>query len=115
MEEVIRTLTVALGPIVIFWTATGIVYAPELFVRMPFSVKTALIGIGAILVTIAFYLSVPGSIGQGLAMIGFVLLVAPIAAALVNHVTLVGIPQWRDLNNTKPGGGYRHHSPDIGC
>lgn len=100
MEEVIRTLAVAFGPVVIFWTAIGIVYSPELFVRMPFRVKAALIGIGAVLVTIALYLNGLGSINHGLVMVGFILLVAPIAAQLVSHFALARVQLRCNPNNT---------------
>ena len=106
MEEVIKTLTVNLGPIVLFWTAVGILSTPELFVRMPFGVKTAWIGLGAVLVTLAYYLNTLEGIGPGLALIGFVLLVAPIAAHLVNHLTLASVPQRSNPNSTGPHQNY---------
>jgi multisubunit Na+/H+ antiporter MnhG subunit len=106
MEEVIKTLTVVVGPIVLFWTAAGIVSKPELFVRMPFGVKAAWIALGAVLVTLAYYLNTLERIDPGIALIGFVLLVAPIAAQLVNHLTLASVPQRRDPDSTGPQQNY---------
>jgi multicomponent Na+:H+ antiporter subunit G len=77
MYEAIRLLTVVLGPVVVYWTVAGIVHTPELILRLSSTTKAAVIGVGTILVAMAVYFYDLGGTSGALAMIGFVLLIAP--------------------------------------
>jgi multicomponent Na+:H+ antiporter subunit G len=109
MQEAIKILTIVLGPVVVYWTAAGIVHTPELILRMSSTAKAAVTGIGALLVAMAIYFNNPGGTSGTLAMVGFMLLIAPMAAyAISRTIDLVSVP----LSSETNGGELRpHHGP----
>jgi len=109
MQDVIRIITVVIGPIIVYWTTAGVIHTPELFQRMSSTAKAVIVGIGGLLLIAALYLHNLESAGLGLAIVGFVLLIAPPAAYVVDHtVYSSGIPQW---NRTTRDDLPRHYDP----
>jgi multicomponent Na+:H+ antiporter subunit G len=107
MQEAIKILTIVLGPVVVYWTAAGIVHTPELILRMSSTAKAAVTGIGALLVAMAIYFNNPGGTSGILAMVGFMLLIAPMAAYAVSR-TSVSVPLSSETNR---GELRPHHGP----
>ena len=96
MNEPMSDLLILVGSTFLLLAAVGIVRMPDLFTRMQAASKASTLGIGCVLLALAFHF--PGiSVNiRVLGTIAFFFLTAPITAHLLGRAAyFVGVPLWR--------------------
>lgn len=96
MNETISNVLILVGASFLLLAAVGIVRMPDLFMRMQSASKASTLGIGCMLLALAFHF--PG-ISVNIRVIGtiiFFFLTAPITAHLIGRASyFVGVPVWK--------------------
>jgi multicomponent Na+:H+ antiporter subunit G len=96
MNETISDLLILTGATFLLLAALGVVRMPDLFTRMQSASKASTLGIGCVLLALAFHF--PG-VSVNIRVIGtitFFFLTAPITAHLIGRASyFVGVPVWK--------------------
>jgi multicomponent Na+:H+ antiporter subunit G len=96
MSETISDLLILTGATFLLLAAVGVVRMPDLFTRMQSASKASTLGIGCVLLALAFHF--PG-ISVNIRVVGtitFFFLTAPITAHLIGRAAyFVGVPIWK--------------------
>lgn len=96
MNELFSDIFVLIGAAFLLLAAVGMLRMPDLFMRMQSASKASTLGIGCVLLALAFHF--PGiSVNiRVAATIAFFFLTAPITAHLVGRASyFVGVPVWK--------------------
>ncbi|MEN9937581.1 MAG: hypothetical protein RLZZ387_4160 [Chloroflexota bacterium] len=96
MNEIISNVLILVGAAFLLLAAVGVVRMPDLFMRMQSASKASTLGIGCVLLALAFHF--PGvSVNIRVAgIIIFFFLTAPITAHLIGRASyFVGVPLWK--------------------
>lgn len=89
-------LLLVIGAFFMFVAGLGIIRMPDLFMRMSCSTKAGTIGVGTLLLCLAFYFEDLAVAARALATIGFVFLTAPVSSHRIGRIAyLVGVPLWK--------------------
>lgn len=113
MNETISDLLILIGATFLLLAAVGVVRMPDLFMRMQAASKASTLGIGCVLLALAFHF--PGiSVNiRVLGTIAFFFLTAPITAHLIGRASyFVGMPVWKGTVIDELRGRYNpltHH------
>lgn len=96
MNETVSNVLILVGASFLLLAAVGMVRMPDLFMRMQAASKASTLGIGCVLLALAFHF--PG-ISVNIRVIGtivFFFLTAPITAHLIGRASyFVGVPVWK--------------------
>jgi multicomponent Na+:H+ antiporter subunit G len=113
MSETISDLLILTGATFLLLAAVGVVRMPDLFTRMQSASKASTLGIGCVLLALAFHF--PG-ISVNIRVVGtitFFFLTAPITAHLLGRASyFVGVPVWKGTVIDELRGHYNpltHH------
>ena len=120
MNETISDLLILTGTTFLLLAAVGVVRMPDLFTRMQSASKASTLGIGCVLLALAFHF--PG-ISVNIRVVGtitFFFLTAPITAHLIGRAAyFVGVPVWKGTVIDELRGRYnpltRHLNSDDGA
>ena len=84
-----------IGAIFVFIAALGVLRMPELFMRIHSSTKAGTLGLGFILLGIAFHFQELGISVRAMATMAFLLFTAPVAAHIIARAGYkTGVPLW---------------------
>lgn len=86
MPELIKSVAIVTGPIIILVAVWGAVYAPELILKTPLPLRVVFWGIALLLFVVAVSLNV-GGLSWALALTGLIMLIEPAVAYAVSYVT----------------------------
>ena len=96
MNETVSDVLILVGAAFLLLAAVGVLRMPDMFMRMQSASKASTLGIGCVLLALAFHF--PG-ISVNIRVIGtiiFFFLTAPITAHLIGRASyFVGVPVWR--------------------
>ncbi|MEX0681485.1 MAG: monovalent cation/H(+) antiporter subunit G [Balneolales bacterium] len=96
MFEIIAGICLILGGFFMFVAAVGILRLPDILMRMHASTKAGTLGIGLILLAVAFTYAEIGIVSRAVATIIFVLMTAPVAAHTIGRAAYYhGIKFWK--------------------
>lgn len=116
MSETISDGLILVGATFLLLAAVGVVRMPDLFMRMQAASKASTLGIGCVLLALAFHF--PG-ISVNIRVLGtivFFFLTAPITAHLIGRAAyFVGVPVWKGTVIDELRGRYNpltHHLGD---
>jgi multicomponent Na+:H+ antiporter subunit G len=115
MSEMVSNALILIGASFLLLAAVGMLRMPDLFTRMQAASKASTLGIGCVLLALAFHF--PGiSVNiRVVATIVFFFLTAPITAHLVGRASyFVGVPIWKGTVVDELRGRYNpltHHLP----
>ena len=119
MSETISDLLILTGATFLLLAAVGVVRMPDLFTRMQSASKASTLGIGCVLLALAFHF--PG-ISVNIRVVGtitFFFLTAPITAHLLGRASyFVGVPVWKGTVIDELRGRYNpltHHLSSDGA
>lgn len=97
MQEVICSILMLMGAVLMCIAGLGILRMPDLFMRMSAATKASTLGVGFLLAAVAVRFPFLEVISRTVAIIVFVLLTAPVAAHMIGRAAyVIRIPLWRD-------------------
>ena len=112
MNDILTALLLILGSLFSFIAALGMLRLPDTVIRMHAATKAGTLGIGFILIAVAFFYAELGITLRALAAIIFLLLTAPVAAHLIGRAAYYSrIRLWHktwidQLKDRYPAGGF---------
>ncbi|MFN4080684.1 MAG: monovalent cation/H(+) antiporter subunit G [Saprospiraceae bacterium] len=96
MTDLIIMLLAALGALLIFLAALGLVRMPDLYLRISVTTKAATLGIGLLLACCALYFNTLAITSRVIAIVFFMVLTAPVGAHLIGRASyFIGAPLWK--------------------
>lgn len=96
-----------IGAIFMLLAAIGITRMPDVFTRMQPATKAATLGVGFMLLAVAFHFETVGASARAVAIITFVALTSPVAAHLIGRAAYVlGVPLYKGTEVDELGGCY---------
>ncbi len=96
MSEIVISVLLVIGAFFVFVAGLGMIRMPDLFLRMSCSTKAATIGVGTLLLALAFYFADLGIAARALATVCFIILTSPVGAHRIGRIAyLVGVPLWK--------------------
>ena len=107
MTEILISALMVVGAFFMFVAGLGILRMPDLFMRMSCSTKAGTIGLGTLLLSLAFYFLDFGVAARAIATIGFIFLTAPVSSHRIGRIAyLVGVPLWHRTHKDEMKGVY---------
>jgi multicomponent Na+:H+ antiporter subunit G len=95
MSEILLCVLLVAGALFIFVAAVGMLRLPDLFMRLTCNAKSATLGLGLLLVGLAWHFAELDVTGRALATVCFLLLTTPVASHRIARVAyLEGIHLW---------------------
>jgi multicomponent Na+:H+ antiporter subunit G len=95
MTEVLVSILVVLGAVLIVVACVGVLRLPDLYTRMHASTKPATLGISLIVAALAIHSGELGIAVRAVLVVLFFLLTAPVAAhRLARAAYRAGVPRW---------------------
>ncbi|MCW5943674.1 MAG: monovalent cation/H(+) antiporter subunit G [Fimbriimonadaceae bacterium] len=124
MRDAITVGLLAIGSVFALLSAIGLVRFPDLFMRMQASTKATTLGIGCLMLAVAWHFGEIGVATRSLLVVLFVFLTAPAGAHMIARAAYVtGVPLWQGTLRDDLAGKYdiAHHElegvakPDEGA
>ena len=107
MTDILLAVLMVTGAFFMFVAGLGIIRMPDIYMRMSCSTKAATIGVGTLLVALAFFFADLGVAARALATIGFIMLTAPVSSHRIGRIAyLVGVPLWHKTFMDEMAGVY---------
>jgi multicomponent Na+:H+ antiporter subunit G len=107
VTEILISALMVVGAFFMFVAGLGILRMPDLFMRMSSSTKAGTIGLGTLLLSLAFYFLDFGVAARAIATIGFIFLTAPVSSHRIGRIAyLVGVPLWHRTRKDEMQGVY---------
>ena len=95
MSEIIMTALLLIGGAFLLLAAIGIIRMPDLYSRIQAATKAATLGVGCIILALAFHFEDLGITVRALLVIAFLFLTQPVAAHMIGRAAyFVGVPLW---------------------
>jgi multicomponent Na+:H+ antiporter subunit G len=95
MREWITAFFMLLGAGFMLLAAIGITRMPDTYTRMQPATKASTLGVGCMLLAVAFHFGAVGVTARALAGVVFVVLTAPVAAHMIGRAAyILGAPLW---------------------
>lgn len=95
MIELLSSIFIITGSIMILISSIGLLRMPDLYMRMSATTKAATLGVGLILIGTAIFFWEVGIVSRLLIIIVFLLLTAPIAAHMIGRAAYIdGVKLW---------------------
>lgn len=119
MIELLVALSMLTGSVLMLLAAIGALRMPDLPMRMHATTKAGALGSGLIMIAVALHFSSSEVTARVMAIIGFIMLTAPVAAHVIGRAGyFVGVPLWHKILQDDLKGQYDDtthtlHSPDI--
>lgn len=116
MTEVIVSLFLLIGSILMLLAAIGALRMPDLPMRMHATTKAGALGSGLIMVAVAILFADTAVSARVLAIIVFIMLTAPVAAhVLARAGYFVGVPLWDKILRDDLKGQYDADTHTLHC
>ena len=107
MIDILIALCTGTGAVAILLASIGILRMPDLYLRLSVTTKAATLGIGMILVGLAFHFKDVGVTSRALAIIFFSTLTAPVSAQLIGRVAyIIKATMWKHTITDELDGMY---------
>jgi multicomponent Na+:H+ antiporter subunit G len=119
MIDVLVALSMLIGALFMLLAAIGLLRMPDLPMRMHATTKAGALGSGLIMIAVALHFSSSEVTARVIAIIGFIMLTAPVAAHVIGRAGyFVGVPLWHkilqdDLKGKYDATTHTLRSPDI--
>jgi multicomponent Na+:H+ antiporter subunit G len=95
MIEWVRNILILIGASFLLVASIGIIRMPDLFQRIQAATKASTLGVGCIILALAFHFNDFGITVRALLVIAFFFLTAPVAAHVIGRAAyFVGVPLW---------------------
>jgi multicomponent Na+:H+ antiporter subunit G len=96
MKELLICILMVCGTLFIFIAACGLLRLPDLFMRLACTAKSATVGVGLLLVAMAWHFGELDITSRALATVFFLLLTSPVASHRIARVAYIdGIRLWK--------------------
>ncbi|MEZ4302916.1 MAG: monovalent cation/H(+) antiporter subunit G [Polyangiaceae bacterium] len=111
MRDGITVVLMALGVLLTFIGALGVVRLPDVYMRLSASAKASTLGVGSLLGAAAVHFGELSLASRAAAVIVLILSTAPVAAHMIGRAAYFsGVPLWRktvcdELRDAQEGGG----------
>ena len=103
-----------IGAIAILLASIGMIRMPDLYLRLSVTTKAATLGVGLILISVAFYFQNVGVTSRVLAIIFFTTVTAPVSAQLIARAAyLIRTKLWKHTHIDELKGRYDKTSGDL--
>lgn len=107
MFDLIAGALVLFGAAFVLVAAIGVLRMPDLYVRMHAASKAGTLGVGSLLLAVAFHAGETSVIARALIAIFFLVLTAPVGAHLLARAAYVsGVPCWSGTKTDELKGHY---------
>lgn len=114
MNDILIMIIISLGTLFILLASIGLLRMPDLFLRMSVTTKAATLGVGLILMGLAFYYTETSITTRVIAIIVFLLLTAPISAHVIGRASyFVGVKMWDKTHIDDLKGMYNTKTHDL--
>jgi len=95
MSEIIAQVLIFTGASFLLVASVGILRMPDLYMRLQATAKAATLGVGCVLLGLAFHFGEISVTSRALLTIVFLTLTAPVAAHMLGRAAyIVGVPLW---------------------
>lgn len=95
MTDILVALSMMSGALFMLLASIGVLRMPDLPMRMHATTKAGALGAGLIMLGVAIYFASSEVTARVLAIIGFIMLTAPVAAHVIGRAGyFVGVPLW---------------------
>jgi len=95
MMDLISSIFIIIGSVMILISSIGLLRMPDLYMRMSATTKAATLGVGFILIGTAIFFWEVGIVSRLIIIIVFLLLTAPIAAHMIGRAAYIdGVKLW---------------------
>lgn len=96
MNEIVTSALVILGGLFMLLAGVGVARMPDMFMRMQAATKAATLGVGCMLLAVAFHFGDLGVATRAVLVTAFMFLTAPVAAHVIARAAYsVGVPLWQ--------------------
>jgi multicomponent Na+:H+ antiporter subunit G len=110
---IVATLVIA-GVFFNLVTAIGVVRLPDVYTRMHASTKAGTLGVGCIILGVAFHFQSLATAAQAFLVIAFMFLTAPIAGHLIGRAAyFFGSPKWDRTKYDDLEDKYDHETHEL--
>jgi multicomponent Na+:H+ antiporter subunit G len=107
MNEWIMSGLMITGGAFLFLAAIGILRMPDLYSRIQAATKAATLGVGCIIIALAFHFTDLGITVRALLVVAFLYLTQPVAAHMIGRAAyFVGVPLWENTIMDELRGRY---------
>ncbi|WP_420630975.1 monovalent cation/H(+) antiporter subunit G [Candidatus Leptofilum sp.] len=107
MGEIVGTILMLLGVLLILVAGVGLVRLPDLYLRMSAATKGATLGLALILLGAVTFFGELGVASRTIATIVFVFLTAPVSAHMIGRAAYTnGVPLWEGTKLDELEGRY---------
>lgn len=114
MTDVITGLFLIVGAAFMLVAALGVWRMPDLLTRMHATTKAGVLGAGLMLVGAAVHFGQVGVIVRVVAIIGFIMLTAPVAAHMIGRAGyFMGVPLWDGTVKDELKGRYDDETHNL--
>jgi multicomponent Na+:H+ antiporter subunit G len=95
MREVVTSMLLVSGGLLMLLAGVGVVRMPDLFMRMSAASKASTLGVACMLLAVATHFGTLSVATRCLLVIAFVFLTAPVAAHMIARAAYsIGVPLW---------------------
>jgi multicomponent Na+:H+ antiporter subunit G len=116
MTELIVTVFLLVGAILMLLAAVGALRMPDLPMRMHATTKAGALGSGLIMLAVAVMFADTAVSARVLAIIVFIMLTAPVAAHVIARAGyFVGVPLWEKILRDDLKGHYDEDTHTLRC
>jgi multicomponent Na+:H+ antiporter subunit G len=93
--EIIAGILLFIGASFLLLAGVGVIRMPDLYSRIQAATKAATLGVGCVILALAFHFVDLGVTIRALLIIGFLFLTSPVAAHVIGRAAyFVGVPLW---------------------
>lgn len=115
MVEVITAFFLLGGSFFMLVTAVGLLRLPDVYLRMHAITKAGTLGVGLVMTGVAISFGELGVVTRTLAVIGFVLLTAPVSAHMIGRAAYLGDSElWQGTLLDELQGMYDRLEEEVG-
>lgn len=114
MKDWISAILMLLGAAFMLLAAIGITRMPDTYTRMQPATKASTLGVGCMMLAVAFHFETVGVTARALAAIIFVFLTAPVAAHMIGRAAyILGAPLWEGTVLDELKGHYNPKTHEL--
>jgi|SRR5690606_8181935 len=115
MIEVVTSVCLLFGTLLIFLAAVGLLRMPDLLTRMHATAKSGALGAGLMVVAVAVYFVADVAVTiRAVAIFIFIILTGPIAANVIGRASyFAGVPLWEGTIKDELKNRYDDHSHQL--
>src|SRR5690606_2605413 len=95
MAEVLTAVLLLVGGVAMLLAGVGVLRMPDLFTRMQAATKASTLGVGSVMLAVAFHFGELGVTTRSLLIMAFLFLTAPVSAHVIAKAAYsTGVPLW---------------------